>query len=230
MVIRTPLHVKLIGEFVGTAALCAIGLGAVLNVGPGSPAGLLLVAFAHGLAIAIMVTATGHTSGGHLNPAVTLATIVTKQKEWLEGLWYIAAQLAGGVAGAALIKGAFGDRWVDEVASVALADGVSIGEGILLEALATFFLVFVVFAVAVDRDGAWFKIAGLPIGLTVTADILMIGPLTGGAMNPARWFAPNLLTGSWDDVAAWLIGPSLGAVLAGVLYIYVFRPRYHEPV
>ena len=224
MLIKAPLHVKLIGEAVGTAALCAVGLGSILG-GALESSGLLAVAFAHGLAIAVMVTATGHTSGGYLNPAVTATMMATRNIGLRDGLAYIAAQLAGAVAGSALIMVTFGDRWTDTAASVTLGEGVSSGQGILLEALATFFLVFVVFAVAVDRDGAWFKLAGLPIGLAVTMNILMVGPLTGATTNPARWFGPNLLTGTWGDPATWIVGPLVGGLLAGFLYTYVYRPR-----
>lgn len=233
MLIRRPLYATLVAEFIGTFTLCAVGIGTILTPGVANldqPQDLLAIAFAHGLAIAVMVTAMGHTSGAHFNPAVTVAAMATRLMGWVTGVWYILAQLLGAVAGAAVIRIAYGEGWNDAAASVTLTKGVSMGQGIMLEALATFFLVWVIFAVAVDRDGAWVRLAGWPIGFTVLMDILMIGPLTGGAMNPARWFGPNLLTGQWDNIATWIAGPLIGGLVAGFLYMLVMRPRLHDPV
>lgn len=221
---QPALHSKLIAEFVGTLTLCAIGVGSIL-----AGADLLGVALAHGLAIATMVTAIGHISGGHLNPAVTAAMIAFKKIAPVQGLMYIIAQLLGGVAGAGLIMwlfdGAAGIKPFEPTATVGLTDGVSSVHGMLLEALATMLLVWVVYGVAVDSDGAFSKVAGLPIGFVVTMDILMIGPLTGATMNPARWFGPNLLLGAWDNAWVWIVGPVLGALVGGGLYLFGLRPR-----
>ena len=219
-----PLHSKLLAEFVGTFALCAVGIGAIVH-GQGD---LLSVALAHGLAIAVMVSAVGHVSGAHFNPAVSIAMVATRQMSIGDCGAFIGAQLAGAVAGAAAVKVAFGDLWTDKLATVALASDVSLGRGLLMEVIATFFLVWVIFAVAVDRDGAFFKIAGLPIGFTVSMGILMIGPLTGAALNPARWFGPNLLTGEFSDLLVWTAGPIIGGLLAGFAYMYGIRPRLPE--
>jgi MIP family channel proteins len=187
---------------------------------------LLATALAHGLAIGIGVTAIGHVSGGHLNPAITIAMVVMRQKGLVEGLAYIAAQLAGAVVGTLLIMWGFDLNGSDLVGSVpALKDGLAVGNGILLEAVATLLHGWVVFAVAVDRDGAWFKVAGLPIGFAVTAGILMIGSGTGAALNPARWFGPALVTTTWDNAAVWIVGPIVGAALAGAAYLYGIKPR-----
>lgn len=223
MLAKPPLPVRLAAEFVGVFALCAVGVGTILN----GSADLTGIAFAHGLTIAVMVTAIGHVSGGHLNPAVTLSMLATGRQRLGDAMAYIVAQCAGGIAGAAIIKASYGDLWNDKTASVAL-HGVTLGEGILLEALTTFFLVWVVFAVAVDRDGAFFKIAGLPIGFTIVLDILMVGPLTGATMNPARWLGPNVITGEYADAAAWIVGPIVGGLIAGLAYMYVIRPRLPE--
>ena len=221
MTAQPSLGSKLIAEFVGTFFLIAAGLGVYANGGD-----LLATAFAHGLAIAIGVTAVGHISGGHLNPAVTSAMIVFRKMSPVEGATYIVAQLAGAYAGALAIMWGFGRDGKDFVASTpALGEGLGVGNGIMLEAVATFLLVWTVFAVAVDRDGAYFKVAGLPIGFAVTVGILMIGAGTGGAMNPARWFGPALMTGTWSDAIVWIAGPILGAVLAGGAYLFGVKPR-----
>jgi len=211
---------RLLAEFVGTFFLIAAGLGAFA-----AGADLLGVAFAHGLAIAIGVTAIGHVSNGHLNPAVTTVMVAFKQLPAVQGLLYVVAQLLGAWVAAMVIAVGWGRDFGDFVGSVpALGDGVSTGGGILLEAVATFLLVFTVFGVAVDKRGAFSAVAGLPIGLTVTASILMIGGATGAALNPARWFGPALMTGTWGDALVWIIGPVVGALIAGAAYMLVIRP------
>lgn len=223
------LPARLIAEFIGTLTLIAVGVGAILSVSPATtPDGLIAVALAHGLAIAVMVTAVGHVSGGHFNPAVTFGMLLTRQIRIVDALAYVGAQLAGATAGAALIKWAYpDDLGYDKYNGGApgLLEGVSLTQGIVLEALMTFFLVFVVFGVAVDRLGAFSAVAGLPIGLTVTAGILMGGKLTGAAMNPAREFGPALIANHWQDVAAYWVGPFIGAAIASLLYIYGIKPR-----
>jgi aquaporin Z len=224
------LHSRALAEFVGTATLITIGCGSILMAGSGDVgSGLVGVALAHGLAIAVMVTAIGHVSGGHLNPAVTFGALVTKNIEPLNAVVYWVAQLLGGVAGAALVKVGFSDQIASSShlkgTVPALGLGTSTGQGILLEAIATFFLVWVVFGVAIDRDGAWFKVAGLPIGFVIVMDILMIGPATGGAMNPARWFGPALVFNRWDDALVWIVGPLVGAAVAALAYVWGVRPR-----
>lgn len=212
---------KLLAEFIGTFFLIAAGVGIFVASGD-----LLAAAFAHGLVIAIGVTAVGHVSGGHLNPAVTSAMLVFRQIGPRDAAAYIVVQLAGAYAAALLMMWGFGLDGEELVGSVpALADGIGVGNGILLEAIATLLLVWTVFAVAVDRDGAFFKVAGMPIGFAVTVGILMIGSATGAALNPARWFGPALLTGTWSDAAVWIVGPVVGAVIAGAAYLYGIKPR-----
>lgn len=212
---------KLLAEFIGTFFLVAAGLGAFI-----SGADLLGVAFAHGLAIAIGVTAVGHVSGAHFNPVVSLAMVVFRQMRPVEGLAYVVTQLAGATAASLLIMWGWSLPADALEGSVpALAGGIGMGNGFLLEAIATFGLVWVIFAVAVDRDGAFGKVAGMPIGFAIVVGILMVGPATGAALNPARWFGPALVSGTWDDALVWIVGPAVGAVLAGGAYLYGIRPR-----
>jgi MIP family channel proteins len=206
---------KLLAEVVGAFTLIFIGGGAIL-----SGAELEGVAFAHGLAIAVMVCALGHISGAHFNPAVTFGFLVTRRMDPLQCGAYVVAQLLGAVLAAIGLKVAWPDD-VSEAANLAvpaLGSATDIGAGIFMEAVTTFFLVFVVFAVAVDKRGSFKFVAGLPIGFVILMDILAIGPLTGGAMNPARWFGPALIGGSWDDAIVWIIGPLLGGAIGAVLY------------
>src|SRR5688572_14970338 len=185
-----------VAEFIGTFTLIFIGVGAIYN----NP-GLLGVALAHGLAIAVMVSATGGISGGHLNPAVTFGLLVGGKIDFKGAIAYWIAQLAGGTAAGLLCVGLLGTAAVaggtPDISQVAMQPVVSVGQAVIIEAVLTFFLVFVVYGSAVDARAP--KIGGLAIGLTVALDILFGGPLTGAAMNPARTFGPALASGHWNN-------------------------------
>lgn len=213
---------KLFAEFVGTMFLLFAGVG----IFAAGSTDLLTIALAHGLAIAVAVTAIGHVSGGHLNPAVTAAVMVCRRMKLTDGLAYMAAQLSGAVVGALAVAWGFNIKLSElSGATPALADGLKIGNGMLLEAFGTFLLVWVVFGVAIDQDGAWKSNAGLPIGLAIVTGILMVGAGTGGALNPARWFGTALLSGTWIDALVWIIGPIAGGVIAGASYMSAIKPR-----
>jgi aquaporin TIP len=210
---------KCVAEFIGTFTLIFVGVGAIHNnADPTAGVGLLGVALAHGLAIAVMVSATGGISGGHLNPAVTLGILTGGKMKPLDAVAYWASQLAGGVAAALLLLCIYGANGKDIVArgTPDLGQGISTGTGILVEMVLTFFLVFVVYGTAVDARAP--KIGGLAIGLTIVLDILFGGPLTGASMNPARTFGPALASGHWDNHLVYWIGPLAGGTLAGLVY------------
>jgi aquaporin Z len=212
-------------EFVGTFALVFLGIGAIA-VG----AELVGVALAHGLAIAVMVSAVGHISGGHFNPAITLAFLATRRiVPALAGV-YVAAQLAGALVAALLLRAIFPDGAPLDAGVPVLGEGVGAGGGVLAEAILTFFLVWVVFATAVDPRGSFTAVAGLAIGLTITAGILAGGPLTGAALNPARALGPELGLNVWSDFWVYLVGPIVGAAAAALLYDRLYlRPLAPEP-
>ena len=216
---------KLLAEFIGTFTLIFIGAGSIcadqfLRSTNQGGLGLLGIAVAHGLALGIMVTAVGHISGGHLNPAVTIGFWVTRRISTLDASFYWIAQLAGAVAAAYVLKFIVPDDTWRAVAlgTPQLARDFTRSVAMLLEGVMTFFLVFVVFATAVDERGAFGKIAGFAIGLTITMDILMGGPLTGAAMNPARAFGPALAARHWANHGVYWVGPLAGGVVAGSLY------------
>jgi aquaporin Z len=216
-----------IAELIGTFTLIFAGMGAI---GFAADAGLVGIALAHGLAIAIMVSALGHVSGGHFNPAITLGFLVTRRIDPPLAAVYWAAQLVGGLLGALALRATFPDG-VDLDAGVPVLNGIGAGSGIVLEAILTFLLVWVVFATAVDPRGTFASIAGLAIGLTITIDILAAGPLTGAAMNPARSLGPELVQNVWDDFYVYLIGPAIGGAVAALLYDRLYlRPVAPVPV
>ncbi len=217
-------------EFVGTFALIFVGAGAVLVAAPSAGAGNLDVALAHGLVIGVMASAVGHISGGHFNPAVTLGFLVTgRLSPVLAGSYWI-AQFGGAVAGAALLKWIFPSDQQATLGSPAVGPGIEPEAALIIEAILTFFLVWVIFATAADARGTFKSIAGLAIGFTITLDILLAGPLTGAAMNPARAFGPELLSGTWDDVWIWYVGPLAGGVLGALAYEWLYLRPLKPPV
>lgn len=211
-----------VAEFIGAFALIFFGAGSVILALNGR-LDLVGVALAHGLVIAIMVSQMGHLSGGVFNPAVQIALWVTGKMPTSRTVAYVLAQLLGGAAGALLLKLLVPAQAFDAAlgGAATLANGISTGKGILLEAVGTFFLVWAVFATAIDDRGPS-GMGGYAIGLTITFGILAIGPWTGAAFNVARWFGPALASGRWDDWFVWIVGPVAGAILAGVTYWRVF--------
>lgn len=208
-----------LAELIGTFALCFIGAGAICTDAlTGGDVTLLGIAVAHGLVLSIAISATGHISGGHINPAVTCAFLATGRISGGKAAQYIVAQLVGAtIAGFALRAIFTQDVWGKvNLGTPGLAAGVGQGRGILIEAILTFFLVFAVFGTAVHSKAP--KIGGFGIGLTIAFDILMGGPLTGASMNPARTFGPGLAAGFWDGHIVYWIGPLLGGVVAGLVY------------
>jgi MIP family channel proteins len=217
-------------EFIGIFALVFVGGASIMSTQMAhSEHPLLVAAIAHGLILAIMVTATMRISG-HLNPAVTLGFLVTRRIEPMMGMLYIVAQLLGATVAAYALKWLFPHdvATATRLGGQALALDVTFAQGVFLEAIATFFLVFAVFGTAVDPHSP--KVGGFAIGLTVTADILAIGPLTGASMNPARSLGPAVASGVFEAQAVYWIGPILGGLAAALLYDTLFLRRGKEPV
>ena len=208
-----------IAELVGTFLFVLAGTGsAVANAASNGGLGILGVAVAHGLALAVVVTATLRISGGHLNPAVTVGALLLKRVTPKTAGQYIAAQLLGAVLASLVIKWLMPWGAANAVSggTPQLSNHISIVQGMALEALFTFFLVSAIMGTAVaDPD---LKVGGFGIGLTVSASILAIGPMTGAALNPARAFGPALVFGEWHAQAAYWIGPVVGSVLAALLW------------
>ncbi|MGH7650811.1 MAG: MIP/aquaporin family protein [Gemmatimonadaceae bacterium] len=217
-------------EFIGTFALVFVGSAAIIHARiTGSPTGLIEIAFAHGLILAVMVSALMRVSG-HFNPAVTLTLLATRRIEVMMAALYIVAQLMGAVVAGYALKFAFSDTTFAATrgGGLAIALDVTGGQAFLVEAIATFFLVFVVYGTAVDLRGP--KIGGLAVGFVVAADILAIGPMTGGSMNPARSFGPAVASGIYEAQLLYFTAPITGALVAGLLYEFLFMRRGREPV
>jgi aquaporin TIP len=222
----TPLA-QAVAELVGTFALIYVG---VMVLVAGAPAlfqngtkDLVAVALAHGLTIGVMVSATMHISGGQLNPAVTVALAAARKLPIMQAGSNVVAQIVGGALGGWAAKASLGGASIND-GIPGLGQGVGTGRGILIEAILTFFLVFVVFGTGVDqRFGA--RLGGMAIGFTVALDILAGGPLTGAAMNPARWLGPAIIQGAYADTAVYLIGPVAGGLIAALVWSFVLLER-----
>jgi glycerol uptake facilitator protein len=227
---------RLLAELLGTALLAFFGPGAVvaaLTMGKGSLdyAGLGIVALSFGLVVALVIYALGTISGAHINPAVTVALAVTGRFRWAEVPAYVGAQLVGAVVGAFLVVGVAGTKAATAagVGLTSTTSGVSSGQAVLAEGLGTFLLLFTIMAVAVDRRApvGW---AGFLIGLAVVCEIFVIGPFTGGSVNPARTFGPyvaNAVSGGttpWGELWIYVVGPVIGAVLAVFVYDRLVQP------
>jgi MIP family channel proteins len=216
-------------EFIGTFALVFVGGGAIIT----SPmlsvqAAVVNIAIAHGLILAIMVTATMRISG-HLNPAVTAGFLVTRRIDPMMAVVYWIAQFTGAIVASYLLKALYPANIVaaTRLGGQFVSADISMMQAITLEAIATFFLMFVVFGTAVDPKAP--KVGGFAIGLTVTAGILSIGPLTGGSMNPARSFGPAVVSRVFEGQLVYWIGPIIGAIVAALLYDKLLMGRELEP-
>jgi MIP family channel proteins len=211
-------------EFVGTFTLIFIGGGAGIVSGRD----IVAVALANGLAIGIMVTNLGHISGGHFNPAITAGFVATRRITLPLAVSYWISQLLGAISAAFIL------RWLFSKFAVAVAAAPHVnttdGKALVLEGIMTFFLVWAVWATAVDERGAFKAIAGLAIGLTISIDVFVGGPITGAAMNPARAFGPMLAGNTWSGWWIYWIGPIAGALVAALAYEYLYLRPVGPPV
>jgi aquaporin Z len=224
---------RAVAEFVGTFTLIFIGVGSIVAAHQIEDPTLIGVAIAHGLAIGVMVSALGHVSGAHFNPAVTFGFWITKRIKLGMASVYWLSQLAAAALAALLVQQLLPRGLTDavELGVPAVKNGVDAGAAFGLEAILTFFLVWVIFATAADPRGTFKSIAGLAIGLTITIDILFGGPFTGAAMNPARAFGPQLVGSHWSHAWVWYAGPLLGGAVAALTYEFLYlRPLRPLPV
>ncbi|KAL2929813.1 putative aquaporin NIP5-1, partial [Bienertia sinuspersici] len=209
-----------LAEFVGTFILVfAAAAGSVLDIKYDGIQTLIGSAATSGVAVTIIVISTGHISKAHLNPAVTLAYAALGHFPWTQVPIFIAAELLGSISASFMVKVAYHPF----MAGVTMPS-VSVGQAFLMEFLATFFLMFVIIAVATD-DTAAGNMAGIAIGGTVMLDILIIGPATGASMNPARTLGPAIVTGRYNVIWIYMLAPPMGAVLGAATYALVKLPK-----
>jgi MIP family channel proteins len=213
-----------IAEMVGTFVLIyggtAVATAALLAVPVAGPAyDSFATPLAFGLALVVVVASIGHVSGGHVNPAVTLGLAVTGRFPWRFVPAYVIAQIVGAGLGALATWASYGSAARDtaNLAAPTPAPGVGVGQALLVEALVTFVLVFVVVSVATDdRVGA--GVAPIAVGFALAVAVLIAGPVTGGAVNPARALGPMIVAGQFTAFWLYIVGPVLGGVVAAVTY------------
>ena len=209
-------------EGIAAFALVFAGCGAVVtDATHQNTLGSVGVSLVFGLVIMVMIYATGHLSGAHINPAVTIAFTLTRHFPGRDAVAYVGAQLAGASAGAFLLLGA----WSSKPASLgATVPSVATGTALLYEIVLTAFLMFVIIAVATDTRAVG-AAAAIAIGGTVGLDALFGGPITGASMNPARSFGPALASGTWTDFWIYIVGPVVGAAIGAFAYQFIREER-----
>ncbi|KAK6914859.1 Major intrinsic protein [Dillenia turbinata] len=223
-----------LAEFISTLLFVFAGVGSAIaydkltSHASLDPAGLVAIAICHGFALFVAVAVGANISGGHVNPAVTFGLALGGQITILTGIFYWIAQLAGSIVACYLLKAVTGGLTIPVHS---LASGVGAIEGIVMEIIITFALVYTVYATAADpKKGSLGTIAPIAIGLIVGANILAAGPFSGGSMNPARSFGPAVVSGDFHDNWIYWVGPLIGGGLAGLVYGFVFMPSTHTPL
>ncbi|NP_001289845.2 aquaporin TIP2-1 [Solanum lycopersicum] len=223
-----------IAEFISTLLFVFAGVGSAIAYNKVTadaaldPSGLVAVAVCHGFALFVAVAIAANISGGHVNPAVTFGLALGGQITLLTGLFYWIAQLLGAIVGCYLLKVVTGGM---AVPIHGVAAGVGAAEGVVMEIIITFALVYTVYATAADpKKGSLGTIAPIAIGFIVGANILAAGPFSGGSMNPARSFGPAVVSGNFAGIWIYWVGPLVGGGLAGLIYSNVFMNHEHAPL
>ena len=214
------IYAKAVAEFLGVFLLITLGAGAILNDHE-----IVAVALAHGFAIFVGISAFAHISGAHFNPAVSLALFYLKRISAKDLVIYIPAQVLVGTTAAFFLRSIYKDG----AGLPAVSSQISTSQALVIEFVASFFLAITIIAVAVDRGGSFAIVGGFPIALIIVADIFFAGPLTGAAMNPARWLGPALAMGEFQNAYVWILGPILGALVAAIGY-QLLAPKGLEQV
>jgi MIP family channel proteins len=221
-----------LAEFLGTLILVLAITGFVSQSSPG-PVDLLSISLVHVLALMAIVYAIGSISGAHVNPAITIALLVIRKVSPRDAGGYILSQLAGGVCGALLARAFFSTRGGLDYGAATVSPkylhGGSVWLALLAEGIGAFILMWAVMGTAVNPDAPK-GVAGWAIGGSLGLAVLIFGPATGGAFNPARWFGPALVSGTWDDGWLYIVGPVLGAAAAAGTYLTVMEASNRSPI
>ena len=216
--LRPNITRRTVAEALAAFALVFAGCGAIVaNAQYDGALSAVGIGLVFGLIIMVMVYATGHLSGAHINPAVTIAFTLSRHFPARDAAAYVAAQVLGATAGALVLLAVWPDQPADLGATVPT---VGIGSALVYEIVLTAFLMFVIMAVATDTRAVG-AAAAIAIGGTVGLDALFGGPVTGASMNPARSFGPALATGNWTDFWIYVVGPVIGAALGAFAYQFV---------
>ncbi|KAA3457242.1 hypothetical protein Gotri_023911 [Gossypium trilobum] len=223
-----------LAEFISTLVFVFAGVGSAIAYNKLTtdaaldPDGLVAIAVCHGFALFVAVAIGANISGGHVNPAVTFGLALGGQITILTGIFYWIAQLLGSIVACFLLKAVTGGLTVP---IHGLGAGVGAIQGVVMEIIITFALVYTVYATAADpKKGSLGTIAPIAIGFIVGANILAAGPFSGGSMNPARSFGPAVASGDFNGIWIYWVGPLIGGGLAGLIYGNVFMNSDHAPL
>ena len=207
-------------ELVGTFGLVTAGCGAIMVNAQTGELTHVGIALTFGLIITVMIAATGHISGAHFNPAVTIAFAVTQHFPWREVVYYVVAQMLGALFGAFTLRLLLGDI---ALLGATVPSGSAL-QSFGLEVLLTAVLMFVIISVATDTRAVGTP-AALAIGFTVALNAMWGGPISGASMNPARSFGPSLIAGVWENQWIYWLAPILGAMIGAALYQWLREPQ-----
>nr|XP_060631187.1 aquaporin-4 isoform X2 [Anolis sagrei ordinatus] len=222
-----PFWKAVSAEFMAMLIFVLLSLGSTINWGGAEkplPVDMVLISLCFGLSIATMVQCIGHISGGHINPAVTVAMVCTRKISLAKSFFYIAAQCLGAISGAGILYLVTPRKLVGSLGVTKVHSELSAGHGLVVELIITFQLVFTIFASCDSKRSDVTGSVALAIGLSVAIGHLFAIGYTGASMNPARSFGPAVIMGKWENHWIYWVGPIIGAVLAGALYEYVYCP------
>ncbi|XP_053103426.1 aquaporin-4 isoform X1 [Hemicordylus capensis] len=222
-----PFWKAVSAEFLAMLIFVLLSLGSTINWGGTEnplPVDMVLISLCFGLSIATMVQCIGHISGGHINPAVTVAMVCTRKISLAKSVFYIVAQCLGAISGAGILYLVTPRSVVGGLGVTQVHKDLSAGHGLLVELIITFQLVFTIFASCDSKRSDVTGSVALAIGLSVAIGHLFAINYTGASMNPARSFGPAIIIGKWEHHWIYWVGPIIGAVLAGALYEYVYCP------
>ncbi|CAI0423257.1 unnamed protein product [Linum tenue] len=219
-----------LAEFISTLLFVFAGVGSAIAFS-NTLFSTSRVAVGHALALFVAVAVGANISGGHVNPAVTFGLAVGGQITILTGIFYWIAQLAGSIVACYLLKVVTGGLCFQAIPTHGVAAGMGAAQGVVMEIIITFGLVYTVYATAADpKKGSLGTIAPIAIGFVVGANILAAGPFSGGSMNPARSFGPAVASGNFAGNWIYWVGPLIGGGLAGLIYPNVYMSSEHIPL
>uniref|UniRef100_A0A0B7ASU0 Aquaporin n=1 Tax=Arion vulgaris TaxID=1028688 RepID=A0A0B7ASU0_9EUPU len=214
----------IVAEFVGTLLLTLVGCGSCINLKgtANTTSPVVQIALSFGLSVATIVWSIAHISGGHINPAVTVAMLAARKISLAKGVFFILFQLIGAVVGAGILFGLTPSAYHENLGMTTVNREINLGQAIGVEMFITFVLVFTVFASCDSKRRDLNGSTPLSIGFAVTMCHLWAINYTGSSMNTARSFGPALVMGQWDNHWVYWLGPIMGGVIAGLLYEHVF--------
>ncbi|XP_056643286.1 aquaporin AQPAe.a isoform X1 [Diorhabda sublineata] len=218
----------LLAECLGTLLLVLIGTGSCIDFGTGDEAGHVRIAFTFGLTVATIAQAIGHISGCHINPAVTISFLLTREVKIIKAVSYVIVQCVGAIGGSALLKLIVPDSKIGGFGVTNVNPSISAVQGMIMEAALTFLLIFVIHGVCDSLRKDIKGSAPLAIGLAVTAAHFCGLQYTGCGINPARSFGPAVIINKWDNHWVYWVGPLIGATLASLIYQIIFKVKKDE--